>query len=304
MLPVFPDRKPLEPADRPAIERITRRFEPYSDFAFGSLWAWDVEGTCRVSTLHGNLVVLLKDYVADEHVFSFIGDHRVVETAATLLTRARAEGIAAELRLIPAPVVAGDHRLQASFAVAADPGNHDYVCSIRAWAGLAGHGFAAHRTKISRCRRRHPLGTRDLDLRDPATQAAILALFDRWAETAALDVADRRLERCALQRLFLPGIVAGIAGRGLHEDGQLRAFSLWEAAGSPRGRFSIHHFMKADRAFPGASSLLIHLRSCRLLAEGYAYANLEQDLGIPGLAAFKRSLRPCRYLRKYVISGS
>ena len=51
MLPIFPARKPLEPADRPAIERITRRFEPFSDFAFCSLWCWDVDGTCRIATI-------------------------------------------------------------------------------------------------------------------------------------------------------------------------------------------------------------------------------------------------------------
>src|SRR5687768_13844438 len=174
MLPTFPDRKPLEPTDRAAIERVTRRFAPYSDFAFGSLWAWDVEGSCRIASLHGNLVVQLKDYGSDEHFFGFIGDRRVTETAGALLERAVVEGIAPELRLVPAAVVAADRRLPAALTVVPDPANDDYVCSIPAWVSLSGQEFAAHRAKINRCRSRSSLQERDLDVGDRETRRALL----------------------------------------------------------------------------------------------------------------------------------
>jgi hypothetical protein len=87
---------------------------------------------------------------------------------------------------------------------------------------------------------------------------------------------------------------------GVFTGDTLRGFTLWESVAG--GRWSIHHFMKADPSIAGLSSLLVHERSRVLLAAGHEFANIEQDLGIPGLAAFKCSLRPCRFLRKYLIT--
>lgn len=300
MIPDFPDSKPLALADRDDVERLTRRFPPSSDFSFGSLWCWDTDGACRLSLLHGNLVVRLADYADGAPHYAFLGDRAVVATATTLLARARAEGLAPRLRLIPEAVVAADERLRSAFAVAADPANFDYVCSVPAWVALSGRGFAKHRARIRRCRERHALAARPLALADPATGAAILALFDRWAAERGEGAIEPDRERAALARLFVPGAAAGMAGWGLYEGDALRAFSIWEYA--PGAPYSIHHFMKADRSREGASSLMVHERSRVLLAAGCAFANVEQDLGLPGLAAYKRSLRPTHFLRKFVIS--
>ena len=300
MIPLFPSFKPLELADRRPIARITRRFEPYSDFSFGSLWCWDVAGTCRISSLHGNLVVRFRDYSSDAHAYGFLGDREVLATARTLLAYARAEGLPPALRLMPEVVITDDERLSSAFVVTPDPANFDYVCAVHEWVGLAGSRFARHRTRIRRCQRRHGLAARPLSLTDPGMRAGVLALFERWAAAPRTGGIDRQHEHAALRRLFQGDAARGMHAWGLFDGITLRAFSIWEYA--PLRRTSVHHFMKADPACADASLLMIHARSQALLQAGYAFANIEQDLGIPGLAAFKQFQRPCRFLRKFVIA--
>src|SRR3989344_4278099 len=100
-LPEFPKFKNLELSDKEAIEKITHKFPPYSDFNFVSMWSWDVKGEMRVSTLHGNLVVRFTDYLTGQPFYSFLGDSKVNETAEALLQLSKEEGLKAELKLVP-----------------------------------------------------------------------------------------------------------------------------------------------------------------------------------------------------------
>ena len=300
MLPSFPTFKPIEVTDRPAIESVTRRLEPSSDFNAGSLWCWNVDGSFRISILNQNLVVRFKNYLTNDYFYSFIGDHQVVETARALLARSRKEGLEPRLRLISESVVTAGDWPADEFMIVEDPSNFDYVLSIREWAALSGRRFAGHRAKANKVARQSRLDVRPLDLSCRATKRAMFELFDVWAEGRPEDPGARRSERTALERLLLFGDPVAVSGCGVFDAGAMCAFTLWE--GAPGGRFSNHHFMKTDWSHPGISSLLIHLRSRLLLDAGYEFANIEQDLGIPGLITFKRSLQPCRYLRKFVIS--
>src|SRR5690348_16292899 len=110
-IPSFPEFRRLAIDDRPAIEAVTARFSPTSDFGFASLWAWDTDASCAVSLLDVNLVVRFKDFTTDAHIYSFVGDHAVVETAWALLAHARQEGVAARLQLVLEAVVAADDRI-------------------------------------------------------------------------------------------------------------------------------------------------------------------------------------------------
>lgn len=301
MLPRFPELKPIELSDRPPVEAITRRFKPISDYNFGSLWCWDVAGTCRIGTLNGNLVVRFKDYQTDIAFYSFLGDNLVVETARELIARSRNEGLSPRLGLISESVIAAGSWPESEFAIVADPPNFDYVLSVKEWTALPGNRYAAHRARANKAARKHCLTNRPLDLHCRTTQRSMLRLFDRWAEIRAGTVGERQRERTALERLFLPGAANGVSGCAVYEGATMCGFTVWE--GTPGGAYSNHHFMKTDWTVPGLSSLLIHLRSHSLFVAGYEFANIEQDLGIPGLGAYKRSLQPCHFLHKYLISS-
>lgn len=300
-LPEFPTVRRLEITDRPVIERMTGRWEPFSDFGFTSLWCWDTDATCTVATARGNLVVRFRDYGSDGHFYSFLGQHDVVETAELLLAHSSREGLEVRLRLIPAAVIAADPRLAERFTVAEDPGNHDYVYAVNDWARFAGSRFGEHRRAADRCEAAFSLAGRTLDLADPGCQRELLALFAHWSHRHPVhDTSNQQPEQIALQRLFHLGADDRIAARGFFAGGRLVAFTVWEHL--PGTEYALFHFQKADRDYPGLSSWQ-EREMARLLQEmGQALINFEQDLGIAGLRAHKRSLRPCRFLRKYTIA--
>lgn len=73
MIPEFPQFKVLELSDKGDIEVFTKKFPPYSDFNFVSMWSWDIKGDMRISQLNDNLVVRFTDYLTGNPFFSFFG---------------------------------------------------------------------------------------------------------------------------------------------------------------------------------------------------------------------------------------
>jgi hypothetical protein len=300
-LPTFPRTRRLAITDRAAIEALTRCFLPYSDFLFTSLWAWDTEEACAIARLNGNLVVRFTDYAGGAPFYSLVGEGAVVESALTLLARARREGLAARLQLIPEVVIAADERLSSRLSVTPDRDQFDYVYALADWAGLTGEGFARHRRQVARCRRHGGLAFRSLDLRDRAVQRAVVGLFDRWAALKPnQDGVALEQERTALTRTFALADGGRLAAGGLVAGERLVAFSIWE--GLPGSPYAVAHFRKTDRSLEGLAATLRHEESRLLLARGYRLMNVEQDLGIGGLRAYKESLRPVRFLRKFVVT--
>ncbi len=298
-IPEFPAFRRLAITDRAQIEAVTNGFPPYSDFSFTSLWAWDTDETCVISMLGGNLVVRFKDFTSERHFYSFIGQDAVFDTAGTLLTYARQEGLPAQLRLIPETVIAADDRLPKVFSVAADRDNFDYVNATIGWASFKHGCFREHRRARNRCRNSGNLEFRVLDPGDPGCQDAMVGVAMRWADQKPA-CEEHRNELTALRRTFALTMDHQLHAGGFFERERMVGLSLWE--GLPAGEWATIHFQKADRCYPGLSSWQAHEIGRLLLEQGYRLINGEQDLGIPGLRAFKESLCPCAYLKKYVIA--
>ncbi|MFN8591100.1 MAG: phosphatidylglycerol lysyltransferase domain-containing protein [Thermomicrobiales bacterium] len=297
----FPAFCPLSLAHRSAIEAITSRFPPYSDFIFSGLWAWNTDDRCAVAMLGANLVFRLKDYTSENHYYAFIGQDDVVAASATLLAHARETGLLPQLRLIPEEVIVADARLHRHFSVAADRDNFDYVYEMRDWAALPLPRFRTHRKMIKCCRARAEIAWNLLDATDPACQMAMNEVFARWEHQTAVDAG--RLdhpEYVALQRLFAMPRNERVGAGGAFAGDRLAGFTIWEALAG--GQYAVGHFQKADRAYKGLTSWQAHAVGQCLQEEGCSLFNAEQDLGIPGLRAHKLSLRPRAFLRKYTIA--
>jgi hypothetical protein len=129
----------------------------------------------------------------------------------------------------------------------------------------------------------------------------MLDLFRRWAaQKPGLLVEEFQHELTALRRIFALAAEDQLSACGFYDGERLVAFSVWE--GLRGGEYVLIHFQKADRAYSGLSSWQAHELGRLLLSRGFRLINFEQDLGIPGLREYKRSLQPSRYLRKYAIA--
>ena len=85
---------------------------------------------------------------------------------------------------------------------------------------------------------------------------------------------------------------------GLFVKDELIGFTINEPFGA---KWYSAYFGKADPAYHGAFSVLENETAKNMFKKGFEYANLEQDLGIPGLRKTKQLWRPSRMLFKYSV---
>ena len=292
VIPVFPEFKPLELADRAAVEAVVHCFPPYSDFSFTNLYAW----RAQVSSLHGNLAVQFADYLWEPPALTFIGHHRLVETAKQLLALAKAQCHPAVLRVIPACIA--QLLTKAGFSVTEDDAANDYVYSVKHLASM--HEWAGHHVchSIRRFAARHPNYTiRHAPLHAIDTDE-FRALFALWAKRKRGTSPQISHEHRAFERFLRLGD-SNIEAVGLYVDSRLIGFSSFELM---PGDTAIVHFSKTDHAFhSGVGDILNWEEAKHLHARGVTLYNWEQDLGLQGLRQSKMKYQPCNFLRKFSV---
>lgn len=299
-IPRYPAFKPLELTDRFAIESWTRRFPPYSDFNFVSLWTWNTGGKVEVSWLNDNLVVTFKDYSSPSRFYSFLGTNDVLATALTLLEAARQAGVDSRLQLIPEVVVDQAPELRRWARVAIDRSQCDHVLSTDEWSMLAGGHFRKKRNVVHHLERTQAPVFRQVDAGRTDVQRAIQEVFGRWAvQRGCVGEEGTAVQALALKRVFSLERPGDLLSYGVSIGGEMVAYSINEPV---PGGYAVGHFWRADRIVPGLYPYLLH-QTCRALrAAGCRYLNTMQDLGTPGLAHAKALDRPHHFLRKYVIA--
>ena len=297
-IPEFPDSKKLALNDKAEIENFVRRFPPYSDYNFTSLYCYDVNERVQVSWLNGNLVVLFQDYMSDGMFYSFLGDQRVGETALTLLKHCAKVGLDARLALIPdclSKMLEGFDGLE----IIEDLDNHDHILSVNELATLKGNKFYDKRNLVNRFSKQYPDHTvRRLSLGQPETRQQIIDLFHIWAERKPEDKNSTAHALLALKRLLDAVDCFDVMGIGVFVHDKLGACSIQEMVDD---QYAIVHFEYGDIAYSGITSVIRQASAKYLADQGRVRINFEQDLGIPGLRKAKTLWRPISYLKKYII---
>lgn len=299
MIPQFPKFKKLELTDKKTIEKITRRYRPYSDYNVSSLWNYNVEDDLEISLLNNNLVVKFRDYITHEELYSFIGDHKVTDTAKYIIQLAKKKKIQPILKLIPEHVVKADEKIHEVFEILEDPDNHDYILHVGKLAALQGKKFASKRKNARKFLNSNAdIIIKRLDLNSKSTHTMILDMFDTWAQEKALPEEETLHERIALQR-FLDSLEhIESFGLGIWDKRKNIGFSLVEL--DHKG-YSHNHFFKTHPHYHGLYEVLDSETARHLKELGYTFMNIQQDLGIEGLRTAKKLCRPDHYLKKYII---
>jgi hypothetical protein len=301
VLPTFPDLRPLNWSDRREIEELTSYFAPYSEFNTVNMWCWHrkYRALCR---FNDHLVQVITDAATGEMALSLLGKGDNARTLAALLAASRGLGCGPCSRLVPEEALPSDASPGSGFVLYPEEQDSDYVLSISEWVTLPGSAYQPIRNQINAFRRRYQGEFLRLDLNNPTTQAAMEDLFWRWArQKEATPLPATWPELTAIRRLFLVAPEAQVFAFGLRVDDRLIGFLICECR-SPG--WAIAHYWKGDRTFRGVYCALLHHACQRLQAEGCAALNIGQDLGLPGLAAAKRSFQPRRQLRKYAVAAA
>jgi len=298
MIPEFPEFKSIELGDREEVEKITRRFPPYSDFNFVSMWSWDIKGEMRLSLLNENLVVRFTDYVTGNPFFSFLGDKKVNETTETLLELSKKEGLSTELKLVPEDSIKDLD--EQSFKIIEDRDHYDYIFSVSHISNM--HDWAQHSSgknirNVIKLRKNYTIKN---SLMQETKKNECIEIFKKWAKNKGIDASLIANEYNALKRIFdLDSFKDKLNVVSIYIDDILLGFTIYEIA-SPD--YAISHFAKVDKSHDHTLGDLLNWEEAKMLKmRGVQYFNWEQDLGVSGLKISKLKYKPSLFLRKFSI---
>lgn len=295
MIATFPTFTSIDLGINHEYNELIREHPPYSDFNFVSLHSWNKGGGGSVSLLHGNVVLQLSGYTANEKIVTFLGTNKPEATLDALLHYAEQRPSTTHLRLIPEQSI---HQIKAGpWHIEEDPDNHDYVISLTNLIGMRGSGMRRYRRAVKAFLSTYgALPLTPLDLRDAATQETILDVFRQ--REGIKQGNDARYELYALTRLLAHAHHHQLVAYGLRIQGSLQAFIICEDVGKG---WSIGHFWKAVTTHAGIYAYLMWQTAQQLMQRGVSLMNIEQDLGIEGLRYYKQSFCPVGHLKKFSV---
>ncbi len=293
-LPVFPELKPLELSDKPEIDALTRKFAPYCDFNFSSLWSWDIHGRTQVSSLNGNLVIRSCCPFSGETFLSFIGEDELRDTSDQLLAHCAKEGLEPKLRFVPECSIAE------GMNVSEDRDHFDYVWTVDDLVALSvSKSFRQKRRRIKKLWSASPsMNVSSLNLQSKRVKAQIADLCRTWQKSKGLSNESVESELVALARCLELSRETDFLAFGVFLDEQIIAFSIGEVV---QHRFLLSHFWKTDHTYCGLGELLTHEQAKLARQLGCEFINAQEDLGIPGLRQSKMSWGGELFLKKYAI---
>lgn len=296
MIPEFPKMKPIELSDKEEVEKITKKYPPYSDFNFVSMWSWDIKGEMRLSILNSNLVVRFTDYLTGNPFYSFLGDNKVDNTIEELLKLSKKEGLIPELKLIPEHSIKGFD--ENKYKLIEDRDNFDYVYSISKLANFLGPDHSNSRRLINRFIKRNPnIKVRNLDLTKKEDADEIIKLDNFWKKNKKANF-DSKNEEKALIKLLKGASTFPLFNIGIFLDNELVSLTINEKLNN---KYSISHFAKFNISHSGSYLHSMKILNEKLHKENYDCINCEQDLGLLGLRTSKKALCPVFYLKKYIL---
>ena len=299
MIPIFPEFKLLEFSDKEELELHAAKYEPYSDFEFASLWAWNVQENMEVSRIYNNIAIRFTDYITGAFFYTFIGDNEVNETTKELISLSEQKNYGSILHLIPEEAVAKLDPV--AFDIEESRDHFDYLYEVEQHVTYSGGKLKSRRNFLNGFQKNHPhYGAVPLDLADELTRREVLDLCRRWEQNKGYPIPN---EQRAIARFLDVAEHFNYSAVGVTVDSTLVGFCITVLLHDGRANAL---FEKVDVNFHGIHSLVRHEVAKSLLRLGYTHFNYEQDLGILSLRQSKKTFNPTRFLKKYSIqlSGS
>jgi uncharacterized protein len=297
MLSEFPKFNKIELLDKEDIEKITKKYPPYSDFNFVSMWSWDVGGEMRISVLNDNLVVRFTDYLTGFSFYSFLGSNKVDETIKKIISFSKEKYNRDFLKLIPAETI--DNIVKDDFDLKPEEDAYDYIFSISHLSNMNKWPKHSSSKNIKSFFKSYPnYIIKDNYIKD-LDKSEYLKMFEKWADNKGLDNGFELNEYKALERIFQMK-QDNLKVISLYVNNALVGFAIHEILSID---YAISHFAKADmKCHRGTNDILNWAEAKILDSLGIKYFNWEQDLGIMGLKKAKEKYSPAFYLKKFIVS--
>ncbi len=295
-LPNFPNFKNLEVSDIPIIQKITSKYEPYSDFNELSLFSNNIDNNTSISLLNGNLIIKMRYYTNSDLIYSVLGKNKIEHTIKKLLE------LNSHIRLVPEVSVNEITNINGIYDISEDIDNHDYILDLNKISYPDKHKLRNIYRKYTHFKTSYPhYHFKQIDLRDEKTKAEIIDLSLYWrklkseqSSTAIFDDTD------AILAMFKYIDHFDLYSFGIYMEEKLISFII--CSNSSHKKTIMGQFGKSMPDKKGLFATMIIETSKALSNMGYLYMNYEQDLGIQGLRNSKTQYKPIKFLKKYTIT--
>ncbi len=301
MLPKFPNFKKIELSDKKDVENLTSRFPPYSDFNFTSLWAWDTNNERMISKLNENLVVRFTDYETCELFFSFLGNHKIEQTAREIINFANQTKVSPVLCFISEKIA--KNLPNSDFSIEEDRDNFDYIFSTSQLSTFRGIKYKTKRHGVNKFLTLYPNAILKYEKSiSPILREHIINLLQKWTvrkeSNQETDNFGFESEEKALHRILQMGN-KNLLIFTCFLNNNLVGFEIDEIL---LPKYAMSHFCKADISYNSVYDFLNENVAQYLETQNVALWNWEQDLGIENLRKSKMSYCPVNFFKKYKVS--
>ncbi len=299
-LPIYPEFAHVALAQKTQIEALTARFEPYSDFNFTNLWAWDIDHSSMVSLLNGCLVLRLTDYDNDNKLFyTLIGSNMLDESARILIESSKRAGMSN--RLLFVPEIVATKIVDPTLNLIEERHNFDYILSVENLVKFPANLYRGKKNLLNRFDRAYGSVVEVVNdtLVARAEDDEIVAFFRSWQRARNKSDATVDDELNAINRVLGSSKHLNSEIFLVYIESKLAGYTIYEKVGDD---IVTIHFDKADTNYKGIFEYMKHSFAKLIYERGIKYINYEQDLGIEGLRRAKESYHPIKYLKKYSIS--
>ncbi len=293
-IPIYPDFKKIEIEDKDFFNKVLYKFPPYSDFNLLSILSWGAMGGNCFSTLNGNLVIKIKDYLSDNFQYSIIGESEIDLSLHKLLSDFNS------LSFVP-EVVINQIKSTSEFKVTHDRDNDDYVISLPRLTKLEGADLRTLRHHLNVFTGFFPSHQVEvLDVTNADTMDEIRALNMKWFAEKNFDEEKQRQQAAIVETFFKYSSQFNCVHLGLFIDDKMVTYYSNEIL---KSKIIMGHFGAiTNKDFKDCVSMMQYEVARFFVNQGYSFQNVEQDTGLSGLRQAKLSYDPEYFLKKYSIT--
>jgi uncharacterized protein len=289
-IPLYPSFRPLEKTDKSLFDQAFRLDPPeISEYTFTNLYAWRTIYAFQISQLEGFIILSSQAEQARPKFYDPIGTgdkKQVIEKIA-----AETGSVFVRLPESTVRLLTADRR----FTLEHDPDNSDYLFKVEDLVQLKGKKYDGKRNLIKKFKSTYRYEYTRLAQEE---LQECLAFEEQWCMIKDCDgVKSLDQERQAFHQMLSGCSSLGLVAAGIRVDGKICALALAEKLNP---QTLVLHILKAHPEMAGLYQT-INREFLAHEASGYAYVNMEQDLGIEGLRKAKLSYHPAAMVKKYTL---
>lgn len=296
-IPVLPEMRPLERADREVLHGLLAALGPQqSEFTFTNLLIWRDAYQLRLARVGEAIAIFSwRADPEDSFVFPPIGPGAEARVVRRCLDHLSEQGHASRMARATAEDLQRLGITEEEFEIASDRDQWDYVYRVQDLIELRGNRYHKKRNHLEQFAKQHQFTYRPLTAE---LAPACIELQDQWCDEKHCDlVATLRSENRAVKESLQQYVPLGITGGCIEVDGRIEAFALGELLNPET---VVIHIEKANAAFHG----LYQVVNQQYLENSWPhlpYVNREQDMGVTGLRKAKESYHPHHMVEKFVV---